>query len=123
MDKQQLNYFKKRLLREYQDLNQGLADHEQLQHLSLKESTGELSAYDNHPGDMGTDTFDRELDAGIEDNQRQLLKRVLHSLELIEKGNYGICQQCGRKISSDRLEALPYSILCKGCAGEGMDTD
>jgi DnaK suppressor protein len=44
--------------------------------------------------------------------------RALHKLEL---GTYGVCERCGRPIAIERLEALPWAILCIDCAraGEG----
>ena len=32
---------------------------------SAQEAVGELSMYDNHPGDMGTELFEREKDMAL----------------------------------------------------------
>jgi RNA polymerase-binding transcription factor len=32
-----------------------------------------------------------------------------------EKGTYGVCQECGRQISAERLEARPEATLCVEC--------
>jgi RNA polymerase-binding transcription factor DksA len=39
----------------------------------------------------------------------------------MELGTYGVCERCGKAIAAERLEALPWAILCIDCkrAGEG----
>ncbi|MEO0938790.1 MAG: TraR/DksA family transcriptional regulator [Pseudomonadota bacterium] len=39
------------------------------------------------------------------------------ALGLIEKGEYGICQNCGAPILKERMEAVLYAVLCRTCAG------
>ena len=48
---------------------------------------------------------------------------VEHGLEELEKaftrmeaGRYGICETCATGIAQDRLEALPETRFCRGCA-------
>ena len=36
----------------------------------LKESVGELSGYDNHPADLGAETFERAKDLGLKEMQK-----------------------------------------------------
>lgn len=38
-----------------------------------------------------------------------------HALERLEKDAYGICEQCGRPISGERLEATPEATRCIAC--------
>lgn len=82
---------------------------------SLKDSVHELSAYDNHPADLGTETFERGLDRGLIDNTRRTLRKVEDALERLDNGTYGICERCGREIAADRLSALPETTLCYDC--------
>ena len=59
MEKKDLYRFKKRLLLERKKMDEGY-DHGRLGfEESLTGSTQELSAYDNHPADLGTETFER----------------------------------------------------------------
>jgi DnaK suppressor protein len=46
---------------------------------------------------------------------------VNRALKKMELGTYGDCERCGNPISIERLEALPWAILCIDCAhlGEG----
>jgi RNA polymerase-binding transcription factor len=52
---------------------------------------------------------------------RANLRWVNRALTKIELGTYGVCERCGRPISVERLEALPWAILCIDCkrVGEG----
>lgn len=79
--------------------------------LSLEEQSGE-EAYDQHIGDVGNITLEREMDESFEDNAVDLLNRVNRALEKIEEGTYGICDACGRPIEEGRLEAEAYATLC-----------
>lgn len=39
----------------------------------------------------------------------------------METGGYGVCASCGRDISTKRLEAVPWTELCRECAdSEGV---
>lgn len=82
---------------------------------SLKDSVHELSSYDNHPADLGSETFEREKDRALLDNTRQTLIRVEDALERIHQGTYGTCERCGHKIAADRLTAIPETTLCLDC--------
>jgi DnaK suppressor protein len=47
---------------------------------------------------------------------RSWKKKIWNSLEDIETGEYGICEDCGEDISIERLKARPvtsYYIRCK----------
>jgi YteA family regulatory protein len=81
----------------------------------LKESVGELSGYDNHPADLGEETFERAKDLGLKGNTKVLLMKVNHALDRINNGTYGICEKCGQKIEEQRLNALPYTTFCVNC--------
>ena len=83
---------------------------------SLEESLGELaSGPDQHLGDVATETFDRELDAGLEENAEHVLAAIDAALARIDAGTYGTCERCGNPISEERLDAIPYATLCIDC--------
>ncbi len=46
---------------------------------------------------------------------RSNLLDVRRALDKIESGTYGTCERCGRQISVERLEALPWAVLCIDC--------
>ena len=76
------------------------------------ESLGELSHYDQHQADVGTETFNRERDISILGEIEGELADVEHALERIDDGTYGTCEACGKPIDDDRLEAMPATRFC-----------
>jgi YteA family regulatory protein len=89
--------------------------HETGLNLAEGESTGELSTYDNHPADLGSETFERSKDSALADHARFLLERIDAALEKIENGSYGLCEDCGQAIDAERLQAVPYTVRCHTC--------
>jgi YteA family regulatory protein len=81
------------------------------------DSGGELSSYDNHPADMGTETFERERDHAIDENLDQKLAAVEAALQRIDEGTYGGCELCLQPIPYERLQALPWTATCLEHAG------
>ncbi len=79
---------------------------------SVQESAGELSMYDNHPGDMGTELFEREKDAALHVHANSELEKVENALQAMQDGIYGNCEVCQKEIPFERLEAVPYTTLC-----------
>ena len=81
---------------------------------SSLENRGE-SGISTHPAELGTDNFEKDLGLDLASNEGILLQRINESLEKIEKGTYGLCEECGKRISKKRLLALPYANLCYSC--------
>ncbi len=46
-----------------------------------------------------------------------MLDDVRRALAKLAEGSYGTCDACGRAISPERLEAIPWAVLCIACAG------
>jgi DnaK suppressor protein len=46
---------------------------------------------------------------------RSNLRDVERALSKMDAGTYGTCERCGRPISVERLEALPWAVLCIEC--------
>jgi len=51
----------------------------------------------------------------ISETLEKKLKDIDLALEKIEKGTYGICENCGQKISKERLKIYPTARLCRRC--------
>lgn len=124
MHPKKLAKFKSRLEAQKQDLvNTILQLEDNGLRAALSNTTGELSAYDNHPGDLGSETFERGKDLGLKDNERILLRNVERALDKIHQGTYGRCDSCGAEIATERLEALPWATQCMKCQEESEQTD
>ena len=116
MDKMKVEEFKGRLLGEKRRIEEELENSNRFNlNESLTDSVQELSAYDNHPADLGSETFEREKDLALCNNLHELYLRVNEALGYIEQGRYGVCENCGNEINVERLDALPYTTLCIDC--------
>jgi RNA polymerase-binding protein DksA len=85
---------------------------------SLKETSNELSTYDNHPADLGSETYELGRQLALDRHQDKQMKEVQVALERIEKGTYGYCESCGKAIEFQRLDAIPETSLCLECEEE-----
>jgi DnaK suppressor protein len=67
------------------------------------------------PSDRATLESDRNFTLRIRDRERKLIGKIKEALERIEQGTYGICEDCGEEISTERLKARPVTTLCIDC--------
>jgi DnaK suppressor protein len=82
------------------------------------ESNGDLSSMPIHMADIGSDNFEQEFTLSLMENDGVTLDQIEASLERIEEGSYGQCEECGVKIPKARLNAIPYATLCVRCASQ-----
>lgn len=121
MDKAKLAELKDRLLEEKKNLLEEIKFiDEQGLNTAMDDSLSELSTYDNHPADIGTELFERSKDFALRERAMIDLVAVDNALNRIKNGNYGICDVCGEEIATERLEAKPSTTVCFDCkiAGE-----
>lgn len=84
-------------------------------HAQSDDTTLDDESYGNHMADVGTETFEMEKNLALESNLRRQLDATDAAMARFEHGTYGICSNCGREISPERLEALPHATLCIDC--------
>jgi len=72
----------------------------------------ELSNVDQHPGDLGSETFEHEKNVSLLEQVSDELLQIEAAFQRVEQGTYGTCQACGRPIGTERLEALPATRFC-----------
>ena len=76
------------------------------------ETGGELSSFDQHPGDSGTETFEMEKNVSLLEQVDDELQEIEAAAQRLERGTYGTCQACARPIGNARLEAMPATRFC-----------
>lgn len=79
---------------------------------SETQSYQELNSVDQHTGDLGTATFEREKADSIRISIEGQLADVEHALGRLDAGTYGTCEMCGKKIPDERLKARPAARFC-----------
>ncbi len=67
------------------------------------------------PNDRATQESEFAMELRTRDRERKLIKKIDESLNKIENGDYGYCEQCGIEIGIRRLEARPTATLCIDC--------
>ena len=85
---------------------------------TMKDSSGDLSAYSFHMADQGTDTMEREKAFFFASREGRYLHHLNEALERIENKTYGICRSCSKQIQIKRLEAVPHATQCIECKTE-----
>ncbi|HLD16638.1 MAG TPA: RNA polymerase-binding protein DksA, partial [Coxiellaceae bacterium] len=55
------------------------------------------------------------LELRTRDRERKLIKKIEQSLQDLEDGEYGYCEDCGAEIGVRRLEARPTADKCIDC--------
>ncbi|WP_042222737.1 TraR/DksA C4-type zinc finger protein [Oceanobacillus manasiensis] len=104
LSKDKLDKFKKQLLQLREENADKIAENRED---SPNDSINELADYDNHPGDMGTEQFEQERDAGLNLVREDRLREIDDALERIENGTYGLSEKSGKPIPEERLELQP----------------
>ncbi len=65
--------------------------------------------------DLASEERDREISFILSDRERAKMSAIDDALERIADGSYGVCESCGLEIGEERLEALPFTRLCRDC--------
>lgn len=116
MIKKELEYYRKKLLKEKEKLLLDLREIEKTSlHETAREGSGNLSNYATHPADVATDGYEQEKSLDFMDNIEFLLEEVDNALKKIENNTYGKCEQCNKPIALPRLKVEPYARLCTEC--------
>ena len=66
-------------------------------------------------GDEAANIYNKQVLLSLNENERIRLKEVDESLDRIENGTYGVCEECGGPISLKRLEVRPVAKYCVPC--------
>lgn len=65
--------------------------------------------------DAATQSIEKEMLFELGDSERSMLDNIEASLRKIEKGTYGLCESCSKKIAPERLKAMPFARYCITC--------
>jgi len=74
--------------------------------------------------DLDDQSIELEDDEVLESVGRaglQEIKQLEEALSRIENVSYGICHKCSENISAERLNAVPFALLCRDCAIPSKD--
>jgi len=115
MNKKDLAYFKKLILKKRDETLQELGYIRETSNNPDKEASGADSTYSIHMADHGTDEEQREKAYYHASRENRYLLHLEEALNRIENGTFGICKSCEQEIPKARLEAVPNTQLCVPC--------
>ncbi len=120
LSSQQVETFRSQLIQMKKEIEDRLEmnGHFGLEEGHFHESVGELSSYDNHPGDEATELYEREKDIALNEHTEEEKLDIERALQKIDDGSYGRCEVCGIDIPLERLDAIPTATTCKEHAPE-----
>jgi DnaK suppressor protein len=105
MNPEQLEYFKRKLLKLHEEL---LSKTRKEIENSLHEE--KISAID--AADAASQELNVSLALHTQTRYNNILKEIDYALSRIENGNYGYCEDTGEEIGIKRLEIIPTTNLC-----------
>ena len=65
--------------------------------------------------DIASNDIDARTLEAVGSKDKARLQRIEAALGRMENGRFGVCASCGSKISTARLEAIPYVVMCINC--------
>jgi len=115
IDKKTMEELKSALVEEKEELESNLGK-------IAKPVDKEDGDYETSFEDIGSDKDDNatEVDQytqnlSVENTLEKKLQNILDALEKMDKGTYGICENCQKEIPLDRLRANPSAKTCTKC--------
>jgi DnaK suppressor protein len=95
---------KQKLLKKYEELS------------NLQKSSADILFEEKgDEADIADSVLGKEMTQELSDTQRKILDLIVLALEKINKGTYGICENCGKIIEKKRLSILPWVRYCVKC--------
>lgn len=116
MDDNQKRNLKEKLIKEASKTDKAIGQMRENGEADMSEySPEELSNYDNHPADLGSELYSVEMNMALEVHEQSKLNEVKNALNKFKNGSYGICEKCKKEIEYERLDAMPYARFCMDC--------
>ena len=67
------------------------------------------------PTDRATLESERNFTLRIRDRERRLISKIKEALDRLDRGSFGVCEECGEDIGMKRLKARPVTTRCIKC--------
>ena len=67
------------------------------------------------PADRATLESERNFTLRIRDRERRLISKIKEALDRLDRGSFGVCEECGEDIGMKRLKARPVTTRCIKC--------
>lgn len=108
MDKQEIEWFRARLLEQRERVTAEAARHAGFPGLEAGDDGMDLE-------EQAVRAMDDLVEARLTEDRGNLLKKIDFALERLDAGTYRECVRCGTTIPLERLRAKPSASLCVAC--------
>jgi RNA polymerase-binding transcription factor len=65
--------------------------------------------------DLAADDIDKKTLEALNQKDLRKLRLIDSALSRVKNGRFGLCMRCGTRIPEERLEAIPYALMCIDC--------
>lgn len=105
MQKSQLDRYRSRLLEHRDGLTEAI------------NRMSEIVLTDDHPPEEHDHTVSEgsHKELVLEQNEETIRRQVISALQRLDRGDFGMCEQCGKPIGKERLDAMAYTPHCIDC--------
>lgn len=77
----------------------------------------EAQPFSRDAEDRAIELENQEVLEGLESEGQAQIAQVKAALARVAEGSWDTCDDCGKRITVARLQALPYATTCVACAG------
>ena len=106
MNKRDLLRYKNLLLSKRQELSTGK---------SLVDSISTAVELRGDPVDMASSNTDAVTQIRLHQTDGKLVRAIEEALTRIRHEEFGVCEECSKPISENRLKVIPYARFCINC--------
>ncbi len=111
LTRQNFNTIKNRLLRRQRQVERELKELDNKDPVMVDEL-----AESSEPGTESWMADVHNQVVAVKQNLYQMLSKIKAALVSLKDGKYGKCENCGKPIEPQRLEAVPMATLCIACS-------
>jgi RNA polymerase-binding transcription factor len=104
-----------RRARQLHDLLSGVRSQGTQRIRAMRDPTSLEEATLGDEGDSAASDENRELIASLAQLAGSRVAAVEGALERLREGRYGTCEECEDEIPIERLQAMPWTVLCVDC--------
>jgi DnaK suppressor protein len=77
--------------------------------------SGERPGFGKRAGDYVAQVVEDRTNNQLADSLAVTAISIRRAIDLIDEGGFGRCQSCGESIAEERLQAVPWALLCMRC--------
>jgi DnaK suppressor protein len=103
-ESEQIKHIREQLIKKRDDLLE--------LHTNVEQTQRTLAEPDIEPEETAQKESIADVLARLDGQEKKEIEVIDHALLMIEKGQYGFCEVCGKRISKKRLDAIPWTVFC-----------